>query len=118
MWESPKRAALLTTLLGIGAGLLLTILGERGILLTVGVGFLGGMVFGTLVFARWHKNRSKSFFFSWFVVLYLASMLAGFLKLDPEASFFVGGYGLAFWVGTRVWERQLEKPLSWNDLDP
>lgn len=118
MRESPKRVALLTALFGIGAGLLLIILGERGVLLAVGVGFLGGMVFGTLVFARWHKNRSKSFFFSWFVVLYLASMLAGFLKLHPEASFFVGGYGLAFWVGTRVWERHLQKPLSWGDLEP
>ena len=118
MWKSPKTAALLATLFGLGAGILLTILGKQDSLLPIGIGFLSGMVLGTLVFARWHKNRSKSFFFSWFVVLYLAFMLAALFRLHREASFFLGGYGLVFWIGTQGWERYLEEPLSWNDLDP
>jgi hypothetical protein len=118
MWKSPKRAALLTTLFGLGAGILLTILGKQDTLLPMGIGFPSGMVLGILVFARWHKNRSKSFFFSCFLVLYLAFMLAALLRLHREASFFLGGHGLAFWIGTQVWERYLQEPLSWNDLDP
>lgn len=118
MWDSPKRAALLTTLFGIGAGLVLTILGEQNTLFPIGVGFLSGLVFGILVFAQWRKNRSKRFYFSCFVVLYLVFMLTPLLGLQREASFFLSGYGLTFWIGTRVWERHLEKPLSWNDLDP
>jgi hypothetical protein len=118
MLKSPKRAALLTTLFGMGVGLLLTTLSERDTLLPIGIGFLSGLVFGILIFAWWYKNRSKSFFFSWFVALYLASMLATLLGLNREASFFLGGYGLTFWIGTHVWERHLQKPLSWSDLDP
>jgi len=45
-------------------------------------------------------------------------MLATLLGLNREASFFLGGYGLTFWIGTHVWERHLQKPLSWSDLDP
>lgn len=119
MFESPKRAALVTALGGLGFGILLTTAtkGQDFTLTTLLFSLLIGMVLGGVVFVCWQRNKSASFLISWFLVIYFAVSVSGVLGLGREAAYAAGGYGLILWVGIYTWEQRHKSRVSWQDSE-
>jgi hypothetical protein len=121
MFKTPERMAWIHALVGMGFGVLDTLLIEHRLhVFAVCLGFLIGTAWATMILIRWQRNvsRGKRFGFAWFLVPNLAVPLVALLGLAPKVGYALAGYGLTLGVGIVLCERRLKRPISWEDLNP
>lgn len=120
MRESPKLMDAVAAVCGFGLGLLGLLVTEEPVtaLLTAIVGVFVGIAWAGGLAYWWSRSKSTGLYAEWSVALLVFVVIAVFIGFPMASAGALGGYGLALFFVVRFKERQLHRPLAWQDLKP